>query len=240
NQVRFTFSGPTSDFGGTSPPFVTATAVGGGASGSLTGPDGAGGDTDTPSAPPPDAAAETWRLGVGAGRKLPVKGENLTEPVQNPVLDFSVDGSAVVARRTVVTQDNCSGCHGTFSTDFSVHGGSRNRVEYCVICHNPSVTDFDRRKNAIASGADSTNETIAFKPTPHGIHRGEDLQPQPYIVYGCGSAPKNYPAHDFGEIRYPGDLRACEKCYMPGTQFVPLPAGVMPTVESVVNSGSEQ
>src|SRR5262249_32391031 len=32
NQVRFTFSGPTSDFGGTTPPFVTATAVGGGAS----------------------------------------------------------------------------------------------------------------------------------------------------------------------------------------------------------------
>ncbi len=240
NLVRFSLSGPTTDFGATTPPILTVTAVGGGATGSLTGPDGAGVFTYTTSANLPNAAAKTWRIGLEARRTVSVNGQNVNEPVQNPVLDFSVDGSAVVARRTVVTQENCSGCHGTFSKDFSVHGGSRNRVEYCVICHNPSVTDFERRKNAIAGGADPTDSTIVFKELIHKIHRGEDLEKQPYIVYGFGGAPKNYTAHDFGEVRFPGDLRDCETCHAPGTQFVPLPSGVRPTLQTVVNGGTEQ
>ena len=67
-----------------------------------------------------------------ARRSVTVHGVSVTEAAQNPVLDFSVDGSAVKARRTVVENANCSSCHGTFSKDFSVHGNSRNDVRYCV------------------------------------------------------------------------------------------------------------
>jgi len=139
----------------------------------------------------------------------------------------------------VVENARCAGCHGTFSKDFSVHGNSRNDVRYCVLCHNASVTDFDRRVNAIAGGADPTNEPIAFKHLIHKIHRGEALESQPYIVYGFGSSPKNYTAHDFGEVRFPGDLRNCSACHSGTSYQVPLPPGVLPTVESMISGGNE-
>jgi OmcA/MtrC family decaheme c-type cytochrome len=164
----------------------------------------------------------------------------VSEAVPNPVRDFSVDGSAVVARRTVVANEHCANCHGTFSKDFSVHGDLRNRVEYCVVCHNPRVTDFARRRNAVAGGADPATAAIDLKRLIHKIHRGEELDQRPYLVYGFGAAPKSYTAIDFGEVRFPGDLRDCETCHVAGTQTIPPPAGVLPTVESVVNGSEEQ
>jgi len=174
-----------------------------------------------------------------ARRSVTVHGVSVTEAAQNPVLSFSVDGSAVKARRTVVENANCSRCHGTFSKDFSVHGNSRNDVRYCVLCHNASVTDFDRRVNAIVSGAATATEPIAFKHLIHKLHRGDVLEQQPYIVYGFGSSPKNYTAHDFGELRFPGDLRNCAGCHTGTTWQLPLPSGVLPTVTSVVSGGVE-
>jgi OmcA/MtrC family decaheme c-type cytochrome len=169
-----------------------------------------------------------------------VNGQSVSEALQNPVLDFSVDGSAVVARRKVVEQEKCSGCHGTFSKDFSIHGNLRNQVEYCIVCHNPNETDGARRKNAVAGGADPDTNPITFKEMIHKIHRGEELERQPYIVYGFGAAPKNYGANDFGEVRFPGDLRDCETCHATGTQLLPLDAGLLPTVQSTIVAGVEQ
>jgi OmcA/MtrC family decaheme c-type cytochrome len=108
-----------------------------------------------------------------------------------------------------------------------------------VLCHNPNVTDSGRRKNAIAAGADATNEPIAFKHLIHKIHRGEALENQPYIVYGFGSSPKNYTANDFGDVRFPGDLRNCAACHNEGTFLLPLPPDVLPTVHSVISGGVE-
>jgi len=169
-----------------------------------------------------------------------VNGQSVNEALQNPVLDFSVDGSPVVARRTVVEQANCSGCHGTFSKDFSIHGNLRNQVEYCVVCHNPNATDGARRKNAIAGGADPDTNAITFKEMIHKIHRGEALERQPYIVYGFGAAPKNYGANNFGEVLFPGDLRDCETCHASGTQLLPPPPDLLPTVRSTIVGGVEQ
>src|SRR6185369_8507995 len=204
-----------------------------------TGPDGTGLATYTTSTNLPADAAGTWTVGMEARRSVTVHGVSVTEAAQNPVRDFSVDGSAVKARRTVVENANCSRCHGTFSKDFSVHGNSRNDVRYCVLCHNASVTDFDRRVNAIGVGAAPTTEPIAFKHLIHKLHRGDALAEQPYIVYGFGSSPKNYTAHDFGELRFPGNLRNCATCHTGTSYQVPLPSGVLPTVESVVSGAVE-
>ena len=241
NRVLFTFSGPTTDYGGASTPFFSQTALGGGASGTLVPPDGTGLATYTTAASLPADATGTWTVGMEARRNSVTltNGASVTENAQNVVFDFSVDGSAVTPRRTVVETARCSGCHGTFSRDFSVHGGGRNQVQYCVLCHNPDVTDFERRKNAIAAGADATNETITFKHLIHKLHRGADLENPRYIVYGFGSAPKNYTAHDFGELRFPGDLRDCATCHDDDTFLLPLPSGVRPTVQSVVSGGVE-
>lgn len=240
NRVALALSGPTTDFGGTSAPLITPTAVGGGSTGTLTGPDGAGVYTYVTAASLPADAAGTWRVGLEARRTVVVNGQNVSEALQNPVLDFSVDGSPVVARRTVVDGAKCAGCHGTFSKDVSIHGNLRNRVEYCVVCHNPNETDGGRRKSAVAGGADPDTNPITFKEMIHKIHRGEALERQPYLVYGFGAAPKNYGANDFGEVRFPGDLRNCETCHATGTWRLPLPAGVLPTVVSSIVGGVEQ
>jgi OmcA/MtrC family decaheme c-type cytochrome len=119
---------------------------------------------------------------------------------QNAVLDFSVDGSNVQPRRMPVETAACESCHSEFSFGFSLHGNLRNQVEYCVLCHNPNKTDFDRRKNAIALGGDAANETINLKHLIHKLHRGEEMAADSYLIYGFGSAPLNFAPHDFKEI----------------------------------------
>jgi len=54
----------------------------------------------------------------------------------NQVIYFSVNGSALAPRRTVVALANCNACHAYLE----VHGSLRNNVTYCVLCHNPSNT----------------------------------------------------------------------------------------------------
>ena len=62
----------------------------------------------------------------------------------NKVFYFSVDGSPVQPRRTVVQIATCNQCH----FDLTLHGSNRNDVEMCVLCHNPSNTDAAQRPNA--------------------------------------------------------------------------------------------
>jgi OmcA/MtrC family decaheme c-type cytochrome len=239
NRIGFAISGSTRDYGGASTPLITATAFGGGATGTLSGPDGTGLATYTTATNLPADATGTWAVGLEARRAVTVNGQSVNEAAPNPVAYLSVDGSAVVERREVVADANCQHCHGTFSKDFSIHGNLRNRVEYCVVCHNANVTDFARRRNAVATGADPANEPIAFKHLIHKIHRGEELERQPYLVYGFGAAPKNYTAVNLGEVLFPGDLRDCSTCHTGGSELLPLPSGVLPTVQSMVSGGVE-
>jgi OmcA/MtrC family decaheme c-type cytochrome len=235
--IAFATSGPTTDFGGTTPPLVRANLPAIGAAGAPTGPDAEGNYSYTSTATLPADASGTWRLGLEVRRPVTLSGgQSVTEFAQNPVALFSVDGSPVEDRRVVVAQENCASCHGTFSVDFSIHGGSRNQVDYCVVCHNPNVTDFDRRRRAESVGADLVDETIVFKHLIHKIHRGENLEHHPYIVYGFGPQPVNFTAHDFSEVLFPGDLRDCDTCHTGGSQFLPLPGGLLPTLRSVVDS----
>jgi OmcA/MtrC family decaheme c-type cytochrome len=237
NRVAFAASGPTTDLGGGTVPIVQGTMVGGGSSGVLTGPDGSGGYSYTSTVLLPADAEGTWLLGLEMRRPVTLSnGTTVNEAAQNPVGSFSVDGSPVEERRTIVAMEQCANCHGTFSVDFSVHGNLRNRVEYCVVCHNPNVTDFERRRNAVGAGADPANETISFEHLVHKIHRGEALENHPYVVYGFGTAPANFTPHDFAEVLFPGDLRNCDTCHVGDSQLLPLPGGLLPTRQSVVDA----
>jgi hypothetical protein len=243
NRVAFAFSGPTTpDFGDPTAPgnVITPTAVGGGASGNLTGPDGSGVWTYVTSAGNalPVGAAGTWRIGIEARRSVQVGNGSQVGPVtvnealQNAVLDFSVDGSPVTARRQVVDIVNCQNCHGVFSKGFSIHGNLRNQTEYCVICHNPSASDFPIRKGV--ANADPTNSTIDLKHFIHKLHTGDDLTHTPYIIYGFGNS-----ANDFSDVHFPGDRRDCAACHKGTTYLLPLPAGVHATLVTQVNAGNE-
>ena len=193
---------------------------------------GANGDgtfTYVTSDPLPDDAAGTWRVGLEASQPVMVNGHTEEEAVPNPVLDFSVDGTAVVARRTVVSIANCANCHGTFSKDFSVHGNVRNQTEYCVLCHNVGETDFPVR--SLMPGAAPADEAIDFKHMIHRIHTGVEQKTQPYIIYGFDNRPV-----DFSDVEYPRDRRNCAACHVNGSQLLPLPAGALPTPLTIVDT----
>lgn len=226
DRLAFAISGPTTDY----TVMITPTAVGGGASGMVVGPDGDGVFQYTPaaSAAIPANATGTWSVGAEARRPVvlatvdPIPPKTVEEAAPNPVVTFTVDDSTAVMRRVVVDDMHCATCHGQFSKDFSIHGNLRNQTEYCVLCHNPNQSDYARRKNdAAAVAAGSPVTSIDFKRMIHKIHRGDALEQQPYLIYGFGPPPTNYSINDFGEVRFPGDLRICQTCHVDTTYLLP-------------------
>ena len=154
---------------------------------------------------PPDATG-TWAFSIEARRDVAVEfpppgDDTIREAAFNPVAYASVDGSAVEERRQVVDIALCNGCHG----QLAFHGGQRLNPQECVMCHNPNFTDDQ-----------DPPESLDFKRLIHRIHRGEELT-QPYL--------------DFNHVVFPGDLRDCQKCHVPGSQEVigTPPAGWLAT-----------
>lgn len=140
---------------------------------------------------------------------------NVRDAGFNKLVAFAVTDTAPVARRRVVTQEHCNSCHGSLT----FHGGSRQDVQYCVMCHNANWDDKGRRP------ADKLpTESIHMKTMIHKIHTGHELD-NDLTIYGFGNVPHNY-----NEVTYPGDRRNCLACHLPGTQQLPLPKGVLPTV----------
>ncbi len=224
NRVAFALSGPTIEYSH----MLVGTAVGGGAAGTLTGPDENGAFTYRFPFPIPAQARGTWALGAEARRQVtlqavaPIEAKVVQEAARNPVITFSVDGSSPVVRREVVDERLCSSCHGEFSVDFSVHGNLRNTMEYCVMCHNPDQTDVARRRrDAQAVAAGDATASIDMKVLIHKIHTGKELAQKPYVVYGFGLPPLGFTRFDFSEVLYPGDRRNCRTCHLPGTYLIP-------------------
>ncbi|EHR69671.1 decaheme c-type cytochrome, OmcA/MtrC family [Burkholderiales bacterium JOSHI_001] len=92
--------------------------------------------------------------------------------VQNTFKDFAISGP-LTPRRTVVSSAKCNVCHGALGTTSgsntlanAFHGGARDTVEACVVCHDA---------NRAGSGNMMTNglnlyESYQFKRMIHGIH----------------------------------------------------------------------
>ena len=231
DRLAFAIGGPTTDYTSV----LTPTAVGGGASGPVDGPDADGVFQYTPTVAIPATATGTWSLGAEARRLVHLTSTISTEEAAvNPVITFTVDDSMPVPHRVIVDGTNCATCHGEFSKDFSIHGNLRNQIAYCEICHNSTQNDGNRRKNdhaAVAAG--ELTATIDFKVLIHKIHRGENLEQQPYLVYGFGLPPLNYSINNFGEVRFPGDLRICETCHVQDSQLIPpYPGTARPTLRN--------
>jgi OmcA/MtrC family decaheme c-type cytochrome len=122
----------------------------------------------------------------------------------NPVHDFVPDGG----NGTGVTKDiadtaNCANCH----YQFTLHGGPRKTVEYCVTCHNPGSIDQD------------TGESIDMAYLAHSVHPGRDRNVNgdrddliPYIVWGYGEQ-FGFGEHDYSEVTHPQSLTYCENCH---------------------------
>ncbi len=236
-SLSFTMAGATSDYGYTSfgsdvttPGYVTESALTVGTCGS----DGTCLYTFAHAIPA--KATGTYSIGVEARRSETVlpgttKQQAITYGAKNQVLSFAVDGSKVAPRRAVVATANCNNCH----VALSLHGGLRNQTEYCVMCHNPSNTDFPVRPNAVVA-ADKALPTqgINFNLMIHRIHTGDNLPAnRPYVIVGFGGSH-----NDFSDVRYaatsptgtPGDTRNCAMCHVNGSQLN-LPAGLNPVTD---------
>lgn len=114
-------------------------------------------------------------------------------------------GGAYTGRRQIVEDKRCNNCHqelGAFNAS-QFHAGQRNDGSTCSWCHTPNRT---------SSGwsADSTNFV-------HGIH-------------GAVKRKNNFTWHassitdGFWSIGYPGVLKNCEACHVPGSYDFSNPA----------------
>jgi OmcA/MtrC family decaheme c-type cytochrome len=133
----------------------------------------------------------------------------------NKVIHFSVDGSPVTPRRTVVSLAKCNACH----TRLVLHGENRSSIESCVVCHNPIENDKARRPAAAG-----LPETVDFRFMIHRIHGGEEVSQSygtQYIIYGYGGS-----LNDFSQVRYPAPLNTCDMCHVNGSQNLPTKAVV--------------
>jgi mono/diheme cytochrome c family protein len=127
----------------------------------------------------------------------------------NVVSYFAVTDPAPVLPRTVVRTETCNVCHGTLAT----HGGTRRNTEFCVMCHNSAQTDAEKRATA---GGPMPPESVLFRNFIHRIHTGEDLDHQPFIVYG--GAPDNPQPVELSAVHpFPKDRANCTTCHEPET-----------------------
>ncbi|MDX2152926.1 MAG: OmcA/MtrC family decaheme c-type cytochrome [Bryobacteraceae bacterium] len=162
----------------------------------------------------PADAKGTFTVGIEGYRNMTLlagtnKQMTVRDAGDNATKDFSVDGTEVAKRRQVVALEKCLNCH----PQFSIHGGNRDRIEQCVLCHNPLETDASRRP-----AAQNPPESINFMTMVHRVHSG-NAQSRTYTIYGFGGTPHNY-----NDVGYPGRLQNCNGCHVNNSQQLPLPS----------------
>jgi OmcA/MtrC family decaheme c-type cytochrome len=131
---------------------------------------------------------------------------SVREAAFNPIHYFAVTGTEVEPRRAVTTQQLCNNCHDRLA----IHGGQRQNVMECVICHNPVTTDANQRPDA-----QEPNQSVSMQYMIHRIHTGHELT-RDFTVYGNGAS-----VHNYNGITYPQDRRNCVACHVNGTQQLP-------------------
>ncbi len=111
--------------------------------------------------------------------------------VQNTFKDVALSGP-LNPRRAVVSNEKCNVCHGALGTTSgsntlaeAFHGGARNTVESCAMCH-----DAVRASSTVMTSGLQLQESYQFKRMIHGIH-GNSRRTYPFThgnrVFGAFS-----------------------------------------------------
>ncbi len=184
----------------------------GASAGTLTGPDASGYYTATLTGVTVPGNAVMLTGGIGFTYDLP----NNPPLTQINLADYPYDAASKIgglimaaptqqkvatgytARRQIVDSALCNKCHeklGAFTAS-AFHSGQRNDANTCAWCHRPNQT---------SSGWSADSEVFI-----HGIH-GADKRSVPFTWHAV-SATDN-----FSGVGYPGVLKKCETCHLPGT-----------------------
>jgi OmcA/MtrC family decaheme c-type cytochrome len=136
-------------------------------------------------------------------------GNTINVSVQNTYKDVALDGTGpAVARRDIVSDDNCNLCHGLLGTGSgsntlsnAFHSGARDSVLECPVCHdaNRAASNF-----MLTPGDESLHESFQFKRMIHGIHGGSKRQ------YDFFHGTDNITA----DVTFPGILSDCTTCHV--------------------------
>jgi OmcA/MtrC family decaheme c-type cytochrome len=233
NRLGLVMAGPTSDYGYTSfgsdvatPGYVAENPV------PTAKCDGSGTCTYTFTHAIPAKATGSYSIGIEGRLTFTINpntvlSQSVNYGADNNVVTFSVDGSPLVQRRTVVALTNCDQCHARLS----LHGENRNQIEQCVLCHNPSMDDSTVRIAATnAKDKALPPQGINFAMMVHKIHTGEKLAAAglSYIIVGNGGSH-----NDFSDVRYPtmgptGATGDTAKCYVCHVQTPALTEAIFP------------
>jgi OmcA/MtrC family decaheme c-type cytochrome len=144
---------------------------------------------------PPDSAtavasgtARVVTIGQAKEGKLQVKAATDPRPevtprtlinvvIQHTHAEVALTGT-LQPRRQIVSNDKCNACHGALGTTSgsntlidAFHGGARNTVESCVLCH-----DANRVSSTVMTNGLALNESYQFKRMIHGIHGNSKRQ----------------------------------------------------------------
>ena len=149
--------------------------------------------------------------------------------VQNTYKDVALSGP-LTPRREIVSNDKCNACHSLLGTTSgsnilsnAFHGGSRDIVQACVVCHDPN-----RMSSTVMSDGSGWNESYQFKRMIHGIHGGQK-RIYPFThgnkIVGNGFALDGTPllggpamtagTENFtAEVAFPGHIWDCNTCHV--------------------------
>jgi OmcA/MtrC family decaheme c-type cytochrome len=149
--------------------------------------------------------------------------------VQNTYKDVVLTG-ALNPRREIVSNDKCNACHGSLgSTSGSntlaeaFHGGARNTVEACSLCH-----DANRASSTVMTNGLALNESYQFNRMIHGIH-GNSKRTYPFthgnkvvgafgkngLLLADGTSPMTAGTENYAaEVAYPSVGLNCNACHV--------------------------
>jgi hypothetical protein len=108
----------------------------------------------------------TYTIGLEAYRSYDVEGETVRD-AGNATFDVLLGSASDLAPREVVTAANCNQCH----QSVRAHGGIRNEVRSCVLCHTAGSED----RNVAAALGGTPGVTVEFGVMIHRIHDGAHL-----------------------------------------------------------------
>lgn len=155
----------------------------------------------------------THTTGIYARRDLREFG--LDRYVSNELDNFIPSGVGTPVPRDIVTTATCNTCH----DPLAIHGGARQEVGLCVLCHNPTQsTDPD------------TGDSVDMPYMVHKIHAGVLLE-NGYTIIGYRQS-----VHDYSEVVFPADINDCQICHTGGTPTEDFPMVANPATAPVCDA----